>query len=283
MTKLLNANFRRLLQSKTFWIGLVLACAHTLLGVLNNLYYKQAWVDQSSVITADHTAFPDTLITIIIMAVLVTMLVGREYTDKTIRNKIVTGHSRVNIYLSNLIVCLTAATILFVVPMLIMGVGVGSLLLGGFTLSFKAFILPFFCYLLGVLGFTALFLLIVMSVQNRTVAAIVVLLLAVILFSVPSTLGEMLEAPERVEEVVWDDTVEDFASTGEMMENQAYIGGPARVMMQFFYDFLPGGALEQTSPFNETKAMIHLPVYAVAFILVTTLGGAWVFEKKELK
>lgn len=283
MTKLLKANFRRLWQSKTFWIGLVLACAHTLLGVINNLYYKNAWVDQSSVITADHTLFPDTLITIIIMAVLVVMLVGREYTDKTIRNKIVTGHSRTTIYLANLIVCLTAAAILFIVPMLVIGLAVGAPLLGGFTLSFTAFVLPFFCYLLGVFGFTSLFILIVMSVQNRTVAAIVVLLLAAIIFSVPTTLGEMLEAPELVEEVIWDETVEDFVYTGEMMENQAYVGGPARVMVQFLYDFLPGGTLQQTSPFNATKDMAHLPVYAVAFIVVTTLGGALVFEKKELK
>lgn len=283
MTKLLNANFRRLWRSKTFWIGLVLACAHTLLGVINNLYYKNAWVDQSAVITADHTLFPDTLITIIIMAVLVVMLVGREYTDKTIRNKIVTGHSRVSIYLANLIVCLTAAAILFIVPMLLIGLAVGTPLLGGFTLSFKAFILPFFCYLLGVFGFTSLFLLIVMSIQNRTVAAIVVLLLAAILVSVPTTLGEMLEAPERVEEVVWDENVEDFVYTGEMMENQAYVGGPARVMVQFLFDFLPGGTLQQTSPFNATKDMAALPIYAVSFIAVSTLGGAVIFKKKELK
>lgn len=283
MTKLLSANFRRLWQSKTFWIGLAVACAHTLLGVLNNLYYKQAWVDQASVITADHTVFPDTLITVIIMAVLVTMLVGREYADKTIRNKIVTGHSRLNIYLANLIVCLTAATILFVVPMLIIGVGIGSLLLGGFTLSFKAFILPFFAYLLGVFGFTSLFILIIMSVQNRTVAAIAILLLAAIVLGIASPMREMLEAPETVKEMVWNETAQDFVSTGKMMENQAYIGGPARVVMEFFYNLLPSAQIEQTSPFNETGAMAHIPVYAVAFILITTFGGAWVFSKKELK
>lgn len=283
MTKLLNANFRRLWKSKTFWIGLAVACVHTLLGVLNNLYYKNAWVDGGASITAADTLFPDTLITVIIMAVLVTMLIGREYADKTIRNKIVTGHSRTAIYLSNLIVCLTAAAILFIIPMLVMGLAVGAPLLGGFSLSFKAFILPFFCYLLGVFGFTALFVLIIMSVQNRTVAAIAILLVAAVLFGMATPMREMLEAPKEVEEVVWSDEFEDFVSTGRMMENQAYVGGPARVVLQFFYNLLPGAQLEQTSPFNETKTMTHIPAYAVAFILITTLGGAWVFNKKELK
>ncbi len=281
MTKLLNANFRRLWRSKTFWIGLVVACAHHLLGVLNNFYYKGIFTDQ--VIKADHTLEPDTLILSLIVAVITAFFIGREYGDKTIRNKIVTGHDRWKIYLANLIVCSVAAAILFIVPTLVVGLALGAPLLGGFELTAKAFILPVLCDLLALLAFTALFVLIAMSVQNRTACAVIVLLLAFVLAWIPTPLSETLEAPEYVSEVVFSEELDDFVETGRTMENQAYVGGFARTVLDFAYDFLPACQLEQTSAYNKTEDMIHLPFYSVAFILVTTLGGALVFEKKELK
>lgn len=282
MTKLLSAGYRRLFRSVFFWIGLVITCGHQLLGVFNNLHYKSVFVDQ--VIKADHTLLPDALITVLVMSVLVALFAGREYSDKTVRNKIITGHSRLSIYLSNLVVCTTAAAIYFAVPTLLIGWGLGANLLGGFELTAKAFILPAFVYLLAVLGFTALFLLVVMAIQNRTVAAVTVLLLAIIMMMwVPTPLRESLEVPQYVDEYVFSEEVDDFVATGKTMENQAYVGGPARVVLEAVYDFLPGCQIEQASPYNKTADMITLPFWGLAFVAVATVGGAVIFQKKELK
>jgi ABC-type transport system involved in multi-copper enzyme maturation permease subunit len=282
MTKLLSAGYRRLFRSVFFWIGLAVTCGHHLLGVLNNLHYKSVFVDQ--VIKADHTLLPDTLITTLVMSVLIALLIGREYGDKTIRNKIITGHSRVTIYLSNLIVCATAAAIYFVVPTLLIGLGLGVPLLGGFELTAKAFILPAIVDLLSVLGLTSLFLLVVMSIQNRTIAAVSVLILAIAMMMwVTAPMREALEAPQYMDEYVFSEEVDDFVSTGKTKENPAYVGGPARVGLEFLYNFLPGGQVEQSSPYNKTADMADLPFWGLAFIAVTTVGGAVIFQKKELK
>ena len=282
MTKLLSAGYRRLFCSVFFWIGLAVTCGHHLLGVLNNVHYKAVFADQ--VIKADHTLLPDTLSTVLVMSVLIALLIGREYGDRTIRNKIITGHSRVTIYLSNLIVCATAAAIYFVIPTLLIGLGLGAPLLGGFELTAKAFILPALIDLLSVLGFTSLFLLVVMAIQNRTVAAVTVLILAIAMMMwVTVPMREALEAPQYVDEYVFSEEAEDFVPTGKTMENQAYIGGPARVALEFFYDFLPCGQVEQSSPYNKTADMADLPFWGLAFIAATTVGGAMIFQKKELK
>lgn len=282
MTKLLSAGYRRLFRSVLFWIGLAVTCGHQLLGVLNNLHYKSAFVDQ--VIKADHTLLPDTLITVSVMAILIALFIGRDYSDRTVRNKIITGHSRVSIYLSNLMVCGTAAVILYVVPTLLIGLALGAPLLGGFELTAKAFILPAIIDLLAVLGFTSLFLLVVMAIQNRTVAAVTVLLLAIVMMMwVPTPLRETLEAPQYVDEYVFSEEADDFVATGKTMENQAYVGGPARVALECLYDLLPGCQVEQTSPYNKTADMVTLPFWGLAFIAVTTAGGAVIFQKKELK
>ena len=61
------------------------------------------------------------------------------------------------------------------------------------------------------------------------------------------------------------------------------MGGPARVALEFLYNFLPSGQEEQASPYNKTADMVDLPFWGLAFIAVTTVGGAWIFQKKELK
>ena len=282
MTKLLSANFRRLFRAPIFWFGLVASCVYTLFGVINNFYYKGVMPD--TVIKADHTLLPDGLILSLIVAVVVALFIGREYSDKTVRNKIITGHSRLSIYLSNLIVCSTAAAIYYVVPTLLIGLGLGAPLLGGFELTAKAFILPALIGLLAVLGLTSLFLLVVMSIQNRTVAAVTVLILAVALMMwVTVPMREALEAPQYVEEYVFSEEVNDFVPTGNTIESPAYVGGPARVALEFLYNFLPSGQEEQASPYNKTADMADLPFWGLAFIAVTTVGGAWIFQKKELK
>lgn len=281
MTKLLSANFRRLFRSPILWIGLAVACAHTLLGVLNNLYYQGVMPDL--VLKADHTVFADGLILSLIVAVTVALFIGREYSDKTIRNKIVAGHARATIYLANLMVCSVAATILFVVPTLLIGLAVGAPLLGGFELAAKAFILPALCYLLALLGFTALFVLVAMSVQNRTIAAVAILLLAFVLAWVPQPLWESLDAPEYVEEYVFSEEIDDFITTGKTIENPAYVGGATRVIYQVLYNLLPGGQIYQASPYNKTADMDHLPLCGLAFIAIMTAGGLMIFVKKELK
>lgn len=281
MTKLLSAGYRRLFRSLTFWLGLVASCAYSLFAVLNNFHYANAWGETS--IKADHTLLPDGLILSLIIAIIVALFVGREYSDKTIRNKIITGHSRLAIYLSNLIVCSTATVILFVVPTLLVGLGVGAPLLGGFELPAKAFILPALCGLLALLGFNALFILVAMSVQNRTVAAVAILLLAFLLAWIPQPLWDALDAPKQVEEYVYAEELDEFITTGKMIENPAYVGGATRVVYQILYNVLPGGQIYQSSPFNKTADMDHLPFCALVFIAVTTAGGLVIFKKKELK
>ena len=281
MTKLLSAGFRRMFRSAVFWLGLAVSCGYTLFGVLNNFYYKGVFVD--TVIKADHTLFPFAEFVALIAAVVVALFIGREHADKTLRNKIITGHSRLSIYLSNLIVCAAATAILFVVPTILIGLAVGAPLLGGFELSAKAFILPALCYLLALLGFTSLFLLLAMSIDNRTVAAVTILLVVLALSWVPTPLRETLEAPEHVEQIVFSEELDDFVETGEMIENEMYVGGPVRVVLQVAYDLLPGCQAQQTSPFNKTADMVHLPVWSLVFIAATTAAGAVIFQKKELK
>ena len=283
MKKLIDSGFRRLWKSPMLWIGIALMCGMSLLGVLNNFYYKTAWAEQAEWITADHTLLPDTSLCVIIVAVLIGLLIGREYSDKTVRNKLIAGHSRLEVYLAYLAVCVTAVLILYVVPMLAVGLAVGAPLLGGFSLSVRAFVLPLLCEVLALVAFASLFLLLVMAIASRPVGAIAVLLSALALMVIPTMLNDRLEVLEYVEDYVYVEELDDFVSTGEMVQNPNYLSGAPRVICQFLYDFLPGGALHRASPFAESNTMSALPLYSLLFIAASTAGGLFVFRRKDIK
>lgn len=48
----------------------------------------------------------------LVSAIFTSLFIGSEYSDGTIRNKLVVGHSRMRIYLANLIVCSIASILI---------------------------------------------------------------------------------------------------------------------------------------------------------------------------
>ena len=283
MTKLLSAGYRRLFRSAFFWIGLVAMCVYSLLAVVVTLEEKSFYPEMAAQYTSDLTLLPDLRVGVFAVGILVALMIGREYSDKTLRNKIIVGHSRSAVYLSNLIVFCTAAAIWYAVPLFAVGLGAGWPLLGGFALPATAFILPAICQLLALIGFTALFLLVATAISNRTVAAVAILLLAILLMALPLPLQQALEIPETTEELVYEPETDSYVATGEMIPCATYVRQPLRAVYQFLYHFLPGGQLEQSSPYNKTADMIHIPFWGLGFIAATTLCGLWIFRKKELK
>ena len=73
-------------------------------------------------------------------AVFIGVFVGTEYSDGTLRNKLIIGHSRSSIYISNLIVCTTAGIIMHL-TYIITTILLGNLLLEDSTLTFKKILL----------------------------------------------------------------------------------------------------------------------------------------------
>ena len=55
-----------------------------------------------------------------------------------------------------------------------------------------------------------------------------------------------------------------------------------RKIVQFFYDFIPGGQVMQCMSL-EAVNIAALPVYSVIIIVLTTGTGVFFFKKKELK
>ena len=275
MSNLLSAGVYRLLRSKLFYILLVLT-ALTMVYVYYNTYRLQLGPDFSQL---DLHFFQFINANIVSAAVFCPLFLSSEYGDGALRNKLMVGRTRPQIYLANLAVnCLygTAACLAAVVT----GLCVGVPLLGWFQNAGPGKIL---LYVLLALATTwvcaALYTFLSMVVASRGVAITLCILLAFGLI----LLGQYLYLALSQEEVL---TAFFYTDTGEMavseQPNPAYLTGFARQVYQFFYELTPGGQAYQILGMSAQSPLRMLGYSGLVFVLVTGLGLA-IFQKKDVK
>ena len=100
MSKLLSVNFARLKQNKAFWISMVITFLFGGYAPFANYMQMQ---DMNFEYTLEMGFFNYSVLAFILLSIFVSLFLGTEYSDGTIRNKIVVGHTRIHIYLSSFI------------------------------------------------------------------------------------------------------------------------------------------------------------------------------------
>ena len=100
MRRLLRANFARLLKNKLFWI---ITCAELFLGALFPILHYMDNIDENSGWNMDSTIFIYALFVPLMVSLLTALFIGTDYSDGTMRNKLIAGHVRRKIYVANLI------------------------------------------------------------------------------------------------------------------------------------------------------------------------------------
>lgn len=99
MIKLLLANKMRL-KNKLFWSGLFITVGYCLLLLLLN-YIEMISHTGNSIIMVDWYLLAPFSALSFFCPIFCSMFIGTEYSDGTIRNRLIVGHTRKSIYLSN--------------------------------------------------------------------------------------------------------------------------------------------------------------------------------------
>ena len=105
MSRLLCAGVIRLKKSRLLWLFCGLMSALGLLSPIQ-LYLQAQKYDFTASI--DQPFFSHIMYMGVISAVFISLFIGAEYSNGTVRNKLIVGHSRTDIYFSNLILCIAA-------------------------------------------------------------------------------------------------------------------------------------------------------------------------------
>lgn len=276
MRKLLRANFSRLFRDKLFLVSLalmfVMGTALQIMHYIDNVKNNENW-------TPNATCFVFAVFVPIPLSLITALFIGSDYSDGTMRNKLIVGHKRHCIYLANLIV-IAAAGILLSISYILPHTVLGFLLFGGFVTQPSVLLLYTGVNFALMIAYSSLFVLTSMLSQSKANTTAMCILLAFVLLFVGVYLTSALNEPEYYSGYVF--TADGVTTSEDSEKNPNYVGGKKREVYEFLQEFTPGGQeLLSSNMTAENPAMLAL--YDGIILLVSTGVGIALFRRKDLK
>lgn len=276
MHKLLNANFSRLIKNKVFWLCIAAVFLIATFNVLN--FYRQiASVDEVVPAGLEEHYFELLPLLGILSSIVISLFLGTEYSDGTMRNKLIIGHTRTNIYLSSAVT--GAAVSAAVTFSMFVGGAIGIPLLGFQAMPLSAILLYMVAGLLSSIALSAVFTLTSMNCSRKAEGAVIAILSAIAMMIIGSVIYNMLQEPEMVSEMVM--TSNGIEQT-EPHLNPDYIGGSLRSVLTVLLQILPSGQqilMANLELLHPTQCML----YSMGLTVVLTFCGSIIYRKKDLK
>ena len=279
MCNLLMTNLKRLVKTRAFQIAAAVVAVIGLFEIF--MMYRDSIIEMDTPYF-DGGLFSFAALGVFALAAVVPLFVGSEYSDGTIRNKLVVGHLRGAVYLSMLFTSLFAGTLLILV-------WTAAYLIPGVILMEHAnplwvYLCLYLAMFLELAVFSAIFTLLTMTLGNKAGSAVVCILCALLLVMQGIVVKSMLEEPEFYgPEIIVSDSGE-VSYSGEMEPNPNYIpeGSPKRAFYNFLMDFTPGGQALQISA-QAIDNLSKMCFYDIGWLVVLTVAGVLVFRRKDLK
>lgn len=281
MNKLLSANFSRLFRSKIYWAGMLFMTGMALIAVFFRFYDCMSEPDYPFR-TVDGLWFSGGMVIALVISVFVSVWIGTDYSDGTIRNKIIAGQTRCAIYFSNWITCTAASLMMHLSYIAVLGV-FGSLLLEPAKIPLKVLAADILVSLLSVAVLSSVFVFTAMMIKTKSTGAIAAMLIAMVMIIGSITIQSMLSAPEMTENT-FEMNIGGEIVKGEPIPNPRYLTGIKRDIYQFVLDVLPSGQMLQ---FTEKDVVPENTEYFVIYDLIVSgilsAVGCFLFNKKDLQ
>ena len=277
MRKLLSAGLVRLWRNKIFW----LSCA--VMAGLETFYIISAWCDgrETGLYSGlDRIYFLFSAVVGFLSALTCAFSIGPEYSDGTLRNKLISGHTRQSVYLTSLLLTALASVIIClfaIVPALALGLP----LLGSFRMGTLHAAVCTVGILALSLAFSSIFTMLTMLIDSRTASSVWALVLALLFLVAGSYVYNRLDAPPTLQGY-------ELSVNGELVEteptpNPAYLSeGPIRKVYECLDIFLPGSQSIHYCDLNADRVGAMIACDGV-LILLTTAAGLALFRRKDIK
>jgi len=278
VNRIFGANMMRLKKNKLFWFGVILVAGY---GIFNccSVYRSLQKYEETMSYPIDNCLLAFMPVIGIVLSVVVSMYLGTDYSDGTIRNKIMAGRSRNSIYTANFLTCSVIGMVTYCLGLLSV-VLVGIPLLGGIHEEPLTVVKLFAAGSLLVLANAAIFNLIAMLLSNKAHSAVVSILLAFGLLFLAIYIFHILSQPEMIED--WVMSAGDTEWTERTVKNPLYVSGWKRKFYEFLIDFLPSGQGIQLASFASAH-VYRMAGCSVVLIIVSHIAGSRIFRKKNIK
>lgn len=247
MRKLLSANLSRLRINKAFWLTVILMIlVESFLGWLV-LRQNSTRIDIVLFISLQGIG--------VLISVFFSLFLGTEYSDGTIRNKLIVGHKRSSVYLASFITGVISVTIIYFAWIFTGGI-FGIIYHASLNNNIGKIALIGVAYWLACVSYISIFNLVGMISSSKARTSIICILTAFILI-----FGGL--------------TCYSLARPGFLSSSQ-------RVIFQFLFDLNPFGQTFQIMSID-VALLWKLVAYSLLLSSILTALGMYSFSKKDLK
>ena len=279
MIKLLKANLARLWKNKVFWLGFLVLnvfCIIQKIGIIQ---------DTIEVHYLEETFWIQAYVLGIILSVFISLFIGAEYEYGTIRNKIISGYDRSEIYLANIFACIIAGWIMCM-GCLISSLLVGVPFLGFFHTELSEILLQGICVFALSAAYTAIYCFFAMLIHNRTITAIACIMLSFLLLFSGTVVSNRLDESEYyyIPDASLGIGEIDDGSNSEWIHNPDYLEGTKRRIYEIVFEVIPGGqSLQLSGMLNEQTSYIEMFSASLVWIVLSCGCGMLLFCRKDLR
>lgn len=257
MSRLLYADLYRMYCKKRFWLFVASMI------VLALMFIIMQYTAMDYVVSLDRVLFLPMSFYGVVIAALISLFVGDDFSDGVIRNKLIAGRHRSSIYMSNLVACWTAClTIYFFTIITTVGVGI-HFFENNVTLEnlFVFLILGLFtCMALG-----SVFCMLSMLLANKATSVMVCMGLAFCMLFLCLHTNQILMQQEYKNGVL----------------NPHFVNGIWRVLYGILHDINPMGQVAQLSAMEYFNSFRWI-CCDVFWVLVGVVFGNIVFQRKNI-
>lgn len=263
MRNLIYVNMMRLKKSRIFCAGMIVSMVYAAFLLFMN-FQEMAYSPETVISQLNWYFFSTLPVASAFCSVFSGMFFGTEYSDGTIRNKLMVGHTRKEIYCANLIAVFLANVFVYFAGCFVTVI-IGIPMFGwSFAYSPVQLALRMFSGILMLGAYAGIFTLLSMLIDSKAVSAAGCMVFYAILFIGSPFLQTAVFSYYEI--VPWNHVPDKSIQP----------------LLEFLYDFLPSGQVIQISG-GITLHPLRLPMYSILCIALTTVCGMTAFAKKDLK
>ena len=270
MIKLLKAGFFRLKKDVIFWLFIFLTIGMAGFTLFRYLSNEGVYLDK---ILNEFIMYIGLFI-----AIFVSIFVGKEYGQGIIRNKIIVGHSRISIFLSNLIISIVVSLLCELIYLIIVFL-IGIPLFGQMQMSFSQFAIVLLNTALVIISFCSIYNFITMICSEITISISICIIIFVAMFVAQAALGFTANSRKYIEHAFWDNGNKYIIS---QEPDPNYPGDEKVKQARTLYLSIPQGQAMKIGG-NDLTYSAQMAISSIILIGVVNIVGVCIFSKKELK
>lgn len=279
MTRLLSAGFARLIKNKLFWFGSLLLTGFFVFLLFRYSGEAKRYPDYIYY-NSDYLLFASFQIIGVFASCFTGLFLGTEYSDGTLRNKLIAGRSRIQVYLSNLILSFAASLFASLLSILVNCV-LGIALFGPLEQSLSQILLHLALGILMLAAFAGIFTLIAMLIPSKSAGSVISIILFFLMLIAATYIFSRLDQKEFITPG-YTITVDGVLQPMDPIANPHYLQGIKRDIYEFFRDLLPTSQGSMLMAWEVARPLVQAAC-SLGLLILTTISGTYHFNRKDLK